>query len=228
MRIFDRPVARSLFWLVIGLPLAAILCDSDPCQARSAQNKISPVTKKLFVRKIDFNFQDGGAEKVARAAMKTKCGDEFRRDRIADDLKRIDTALTTYSSKLKKLFPGDWVKNLSAEPTEYGENGVRITISTSPSMKVSSTYRLERRDIAPLTQRQIWGNFLGPVVRPNEYYSRSRYHYISSPAKPRSLAVNSASLHKSCRIEGTSTNQQRELQDFLDGKSECFAGYDAF
>lgn len=32
--------------------------------------------------------------------------------------------------------------------------------------------------------------------------------------------------YASCRLSKTSAAQHRELQDFLDGKSDCFAGYD--
>jgi len=224
MQTIDQLSARLFLIFAFGLPLDTVLCGSNACLAQSDQKEVSTSGKKLFVRKIEFNLGDEGANKVALSAMKTKCGDEFDRDSIAADLESIFAALSKYweSAKADKP-PFYWANNLRAEPTKNGVNGVIVTISISTPIKISSSYvtgSFDTRALPPVFRDPLhtvgWNSFdsyrTGGSVAP-----RTQSHF-----------KHSGSAHSSCHLSGTSAGQHRELQNFLNGSSDCFAGYDAY
>jgi hypothetical protein len=88
--------------------------------------------------------------------------------------------------------------------------------------------RINRRKIDPVTHRLVFGHFLEPVVQSKGFFSEEseRYLLLSQPQSQFS-PWPSPDARPPYRMEGTSEKQQRELQDFLDGKSDWFAGYDS-
>ncbi|MDR3613782.1 MAG: hypothetical protein P4L53_09445 [Candidatus Obscuribacterales bacterium] len=224
MQTFEKLSARFFLIFAFGLPLATVLCDSDGCLAQSNQKDVSTNGKILFVRKIDFDLGDEGANKVALNAMKTKYGDEFDRDSIAIDLKSIFAILRKYwESEGVKKPPDTWFYNLRAKPTKYGENDVAVTITISELMKTSNSGldRFDLQSLPPIFRESF------PMVEPDGSYSNRINSVAARRVQWRFKHRVWIGASSSCHLSGASAAQRRELQNFLDGKSDCFAGVDA-
>lgn len=99
--------------------------------------------------------------------------------------------------------------------------------SVPEPFKITSYRQHRTSDIDPVTHRQMLGHFLGPVIQSKGMFSKeSGLYHPPSRVQPQFSPWNSQNPRPPYRMEGTSANQQRELQDFLDWKSDWFAGYD--
>jgi hypothetical protein len=101
-----------------------------------------------------------------------------------------------------------------------------VNFSVPESFTMTSCRQFSPRDIDPLTHRQIFGHFLGPVAQPKNFFQESRIYAAPSQGLSQWSPWPSPSACPPFRIVGTSASQQRELENFLNGKTDCFTGYD--